>query len=316
MRALLELAIRGRTSATLVAAGCASCSLLPILRPLCLLTGAVVGLATLRYGLYEGLFVLASVAVLFTIVANFAIDGMLPTHLAPLAWSLAVILLLSWVSTWVMASALRRANTQGYALLAGALVGVAAILVFPLFVADSAAWWRQVIGLIGESLRIESPDTDPLLINQLVEVFDMRASVMTGMVVSSAFFIGVMMLLIARWWHAVLDNPGGFAREFRQLRLDRWVTLVLLATLLSGSFAGDVVGSFGEEIFSVAIILFVFQGLAVMHALVAQTNAWWGWLLVMYVMVLFAPQMLLILATTGFLDSWLDFRKRVRSRTT
>ena len=63
--------------------------------------------------------------------------------------------------------------------------------------------------------------------------------------------------------------------------------------------------------------MFVFQGLALIHGLVALTGAWSGWLLVMYVMVMLAaPQLLFILAATGFLDTWFDFRKRVRSRTT
>ena len=316
MRALLEFAVRGRIPATLIAAGFAGVSLVPHLRFLALFAGALIGLVALRRGLYEGLFVLAGTAALFVVAATFLIDGSLQPHLVPLAWSVAVILLLSWFWTWVMAGALRRVNRQGYAMLVGALVGVSAILAFPLFVPDSGDWWRGVIVTLGESLRALSPGTDPILFDQLIEVFSARASTMTGMVVSAAIFIGIVMMLMGRWWHAILDNPGGFSREFRQLNLDRRVSIAVLLTMVFCYLAGGAVSAFGYEVFSIAFVLFIFQGLAVAHALVAQTGAWSGWLLVMYVLLVLAPQMLLILATAGFLDTWFDFRKRVRSRTT
>ncbi len=316
MRALLEFAVRGRIPATLIAAGCAAGSLIPNLRLLALLTGALIGLMTLRYGLYEGLFVLTSTAALFIVVATFLIDGSVQAYLVPLAWSVAVILLLSWVWTWVMAGALRRTNNQGFALTIGALVGVLAILVFPVFVSDSGAWWREVVAALGEILRTHNPGTDPALLDRMIEVFSTRASIMTGMVVSAAVFIAILMLLIARWWDAILDNPGGFAREFRQLNLHRRISVVILLTVAASFFAGGAVAAFGAEVFSLAFVLFIFQGLAVVHALVAQTGASSGWLWAMYIMVVLAPQMLLILATAGFLDTWFDFRKRVRSRTT
>lgn len=316
MRALLEFAVRGRIPATLIAAGCAGVSLVPHLRFFALFTGGLIVLVTLRYGLYEGLFVLVGTSALFVVAATFFIDGSLEAHLIPLAWAVAVVLLLGWVWGWVMAGALRRVNGQGFALLVGALVGVVALIAFPVFVSNSGDWWREVIVVLGESLRALNPGTDPALFDQLVEVFSTRASIMTGMVVSAAIFIAILMLLMGRWWHAILDNPGGFSREFRQLSLDRRISVAVLLAVVVSFFAGGGVSAFGAEVFSVAFVLFIFQGLAMVHAVVAQTGAWSGWLLVMYVMVVLAPQMLLILATAGFLDTWLDFRKRVRSRTT
>ena len=41
---------------------------------------------------------------------------------------------------------------------------------------------------------------------------------------------GLMLtLVLARWWHAVLDNPGGFGREFRALRVGRTPLVVSAA---------------------------------------------------------------------------------------
>ena len=314
MRALLEFIVRGRTTATLIAAGCAITFLVPLVQPLCVVTGVIVGLVTLRHGFYDGLFVLAGTTGLFVLFVTFLV-GVHPPF-GPLVWFVAVILLMSWSWSWIMASALRHTNAQGYALMVGALAGVLAVLVIPLFMSDSAQWWQQFFTVLGDNLRLHTAGANPTFLDQLIEVFRSRASVMTGIVVSGVILMSIVMLLAARWWHAKLDNPGGFAREFRQLRINRWVSVMILITLLITYVAGGVVSAFGAEIYSIVRVLFVFQGLAVIHALVAQTGVWSGWLLFMYVMVVFAPQMALILATTGFLDTWFDFRKRVRSRTT
>ena len=297
----------------LVAAGCAVSFLVPWVQPLCILTGVVVGLVTLRHGVYEGLFVLAGTVVLFLVFVTFLVNMYPP--FGPLVWFIAVLLLMSWSWSWIMSSALTRGTGQGHALMVGALLGARSIFVFPCVVSDSILWWEHFFDLLGDSVRMQSVAAEPLLVDQLIAVFRSRASVMTGVVVSGVILLSTVMLLTARWWHSILDNPGGFAREFRELRISRWVSVVVVITLALAYFAGGSVSTFGAEIYSIMRVLFVFQGLAVVHALVAQTGAWGGWLIVMYVMGVLVPQMALVLATTGFLDTWFDFRKRVRSST-
>ena len=320
MRALLELVVRGRIPATLIAAGCASISLIPLLWPFGYVSGAVLGLVTLRYGLYEGLFVLVSASVVFSVFSTFLIENVMQARFdfpGAMMWAVVTMLLLSWVWTWVMAAALRGANAQGFALLVGGLVGILAILGFPLFVADSTLWWLGPIDQLVEGLSGPNLAADPQAVMQTGELLHQIAPVMTGLVVAGAMFNAIIMLLISRWWHATMDNPGGFAREFRGLRLDRRISIASVALVLVIAYAGDVISNLGLEILGVAMVLFVFQGLALIHALVAATGVWSGWLLVMYVMVvLAAPQLLFILAATGFLDTWFDFRKRVHTRTT
>ena len=320
MRALLALVVRGRLPATLLAAGFAGVSLIPLLWPFGYLSGAVVGLVTLRYGFYEGFFVLAGAAVLFGVVATFLIENIMQAQLGfpgSMVWAVVAMLLLSWVWSWVMAAALRGVNSQGHALLVGALAGILVILAFPMVVSDPSGWWLGPIDGFIESLRAPNLAADQGAVKQVSDLLHQIAPVMTGLVVAGAIFNAVIMLLIGRWWHAILDNPGGFAREFQGLRLDRRISIVTVALVLLVAYAGDMISNFGLEILGVAMVLFVFQGLALIHGLVALTGAWSGWLLVMYVMVMLAaPQLLFILAATGFLDTWFDFRKRVRSRTT
>ena len=313
MRGLLEFVVRGRITAMLVATGCAVSILIPLIQPLCILTGVVVALVTLRHGIYEGFFVLAGTVGLFVVFVILLVNMYPP--LGPVVWFVAVLLLLSWSWSWLMAGALARASGQGHALMVGAILGLLTIFAFPVLVSDSTLWWEGVFDALRKSIRLQAVAAEPLLLDQLIDVFRSRASAMTGVAVSGVTLLSILMLLVARWWHSILDNPGGFSREFRQLRLSRWISVVVLATLFIAYFGQGSVSIFSAEIYSILRVLFVFQGLAVVHALVAQTGAWGGWLIIMYVMAVLVPQMTLILATTGFFDTWFDFRKRVPSRT-
>jgi hypothetical protein len=64
----------------------------------------------------------------------------------------------------------------------------------------------------------------------------------------------------------------------------------------------------------VAVVLFMFQGLALGHAAVKQLGINQAWLLMMYVVMVFTiPYGLLLAAVLGVLDNWFDFRARFRN---
>ena len=140
MHGLLEFVVRGRSTAMLVATGCAVSCLVPWIQPLCILAGVVVALVTLRHGIYEGFFVLAGTVVLFVVFVTLLVNMYPP--FAPVVWFAAVLLLLSWSWSWLMAGALARASGQGHALMVGAILGVLTIFVFHVLVSDSTLWWE------------------------------------------------------------------------------------------------------------------------------------------------------------------------------
>ena len=61
------------------------------------------------------------------------------------------------------------------------------------------------------------------------------------------------------------------------------------------------------------MLLFMVQGVAVAHGVVAIRSAHVGWLVAMYLMLLvLMPMSLYAIALTGFFDHWMDYRKRAQ----
>ncbi|MEQ8659869.1 MAG: hypothetical protein RLW62_03550, partial [Gammaproteobacteria bacterium] len=73
--------------------------------------------------------------------------------------------------------------------------------------------------------------------------------------------------------------------------------------------AGDAMALAGDA-FIVVVVLFAFQGLAVLHARARTISLASGWLTGLYVLLMLTPQVVgPILATTGVADSVADFRR-------
>ena len=67
-------------------------------------------------------------------------------------------------------------------------------------------------------------------------------------------------------------------------------------------------------LFQLALVLYVIQGIALVHALIAHRKAALGWLVTMYVsLMLLWPVAMVALAVAGFSDTWVDYRARWKS---
>lgn len=296
MRSVLALVMQRRVHAITACAVCLALSL--IVFPLHYVSGALVGLATLRNGSFEGGVVLIASMVLAGAFLFVAIDTARPA---------AILALLTWVPAWLLASVLRSSGSQGQALAAGGLVMMVAVLaIFALF-GDPAGWWREMLVEILDLLPGVSADLDPFV--------DRMAPLMTGIVAAGTLVGIAVTLLLARWWHAVLDQPGGFGEEFRALRLPAalaWATPVLAAA--AWALADGAAGRLAFAWLLIALTLFALQGLALVHALVKRRGASVGWLAALYVALFIMPQpsgaVALALVLAGLSDTWLDYRAR------
>jgi uncharacterized protein YybS (DUF2232 family) len=59
----------------------------------------------------------------------------------------------------------------------------------------------------------------------------------------------------------------------------------------------------------VALVPFLFVGLAVVHATAARLGLKPAWLVALYVLLLFLPQALVLVVVLGVLDGWFRFRR-------
>lgn len=213
---------------------------------------------------------------------------------------LVMFTLLSWIPVIALGGLLRQ--TRSLSLVAQvATVAVVALVAVSFLVADPVSSWRQVL--------VDYASAMPAQVQQIPDAPAVLSEIMTG-TLGLVVLLGTLgSLFIGRWWQAVVQRPGAFGAEFRQLRLG--IVLALLAGLV---FVGSGLTA-NTLLTNMTLVLagaFAVHGLAVAHALAAASGSGGFWLVAVYILfVVAAPLVSLALASIGFADSWFDFRKRL-----
>ena len=291
---LARFILKGPSQAALVAAALALLGLL--LPPAAWLSGAAIGLVTLVNGHRAGLWLTAYATVGAAVFAGliFAV---------PLVALYFVLLV--WLPVWAIAVVLRLTVSLALSLQLLAVVSLAGILVLYLLFPDFGEYWREPLNtMVAQLLDSNSGFSEAHL--KLVEEQVIR--ILPGLFASS-FMVGAMLsLFLARWCQAVLYNPGGFGKEFRALNLGQVsavVALVIAVTALV--FASDALSAMLLIVFA----LYLNQGIAVLHAVFAGRKLNRVWLYLVYGLMFFLPQVVVVLAMAGLADTWIDFRRRL-----
>ncbi|MBT8421208.1 MAG: DUF2232 domain-containing protein, partial [Gammaproteobacteria bacterium] len=267
--------------------------------------GGIIGLATLKHGLTEGILITAPAMALAGIIVWFTLDTTAPVMAFAIMTGLPVL---------VLAATLRSTRSLATTITVAGLLGVIAIIGLHMVVDDPLAWWRnRLYEILVEQPLNQTSAIGAEITDNMEALLDTLAPMMS-VLPAGVVFGSVLTLLLARWWHAVLDNPGGVGREFRSLRFDR--RLAIAAAVIAGTviFAGQTIG-ISNEFLQIFIVLYLFQGLAVIHGMVIAREASTGWLVSLYVLLLLVPAIVTnLLVITGFVDTWFDFRERAANR--
>ena len=289
MRGFLRFVTRSRHHAI----GVSALSLL--IPPFSFVGGAIIGLATLRYGAAEGGVVLAGSAVVFA-VAMWGLAG----SIAPAV----VFVVVTGLPVLALCALLRTSASQGVVLVAATLVTGAAIAMLYLAVPDPAEWWLDVFAafLVAGTEGVDAPGFEPFA--------EMLRAVVTGLPIA-VMVTSVCTVFLARWAHAALDNPGGFGREFRALRVGRRFAIGAAAVIVLGLFLTPRGSGMGHDLLMLVVAACAIQGIATVHGLVGLRGGGRGWLVAMYLsLLLVTPAAVLALSVAGFSDAWLDYRAR------
>lgn len=297
MQALARFMMRGRVQA--IGSVVILAVLSPIISPV--LTTAGVALVTLVHGYREGLFNLVVSTVILTVFTGLVSNQPL----------IGVELALKyWLPIWLLASVVITQKSMSLAIVIAALVSCLLVLVFYFFTEPAAHWYevinKELLPVLKEAgIKIqEGPKSE--------ELWKFMSKIMTGSTLALFLVIQTMSLLLARWWQAVLYNPGGFAQEFRQLRFGMVAANIALVTVL---YAIATANELALNLFFIAIALMMFQGLAVIHGLIAKCKLNPGLLVGVYVIIFFTLLQgaigLLLVALIGLLDNWLNLRFRL-----
>ena len=312
MAGLLRFVTRSRYHAV----GVSALSLL--LPPFSFVAAAIIGLATLRYGAGEGAVVLAGSAVVFAVamwgfamsaapvVVFVAVTGLPALALCALLQATSSQLAASQPISYrvnALCALLRATSSQGLVLAAATLAAGASITALYLLVTDPVAWWTA---LLRDFFTARGGDVDPQSLDPIVGLL---APMITGLPVA-VVVTTMAAVFLARWGHAMLDNPGGFGREFRELRLGRRFAAGAGLVAAVALFAAPRGGGLGHDLLILLVASYAIQGIALVHALVALRGGARGWLIAMYASLLLMPVTVLALSVAGFSDDWLDYRTR------
>lgn len=285
MRGFLRFVTRSRYHAIAISV------LSALIPPFSFVSGAIIGLATLRYGVTEGASVLAGSAVVLAAVMLAFAGSAVPA---------AIFVMVTGLPALALCALLRATSSQGYVLASATVVTAAAIVALYLFIPDPLAWWMDMFEVF---LADPAADVDPQTL-AFLETFIMGLPV-------AVMVTAMCVVFLARWGHAALDNPGGFGREFRNLRVGWRFAAgagIVAAFVLIAAPAG---AGLGHTLLMLVVAACAMQGIALVHGLVARRRGARVWIIAMYAsLILVTPAAVLALSVAGFSDVWIDYRAR------
>lgn len=296
-RSLATFAMQGRWQAAVTASFLAVAAI--IFPPLNYLASGIIVLATLRTGPKEGLRVLAVALAVFAVAAAIAFRQ---------AWLTAILFLSAWLPVYLVTLTLGFTRSLAKAMMAAVGVGVLLVLLMHLMLPDPALWWQQTLApfmqllIEQEGWQLNQTETEAFFIG--------LSSVMTSLLAAAVTFNIIIALLIGRAWQASLYDQGAFGREFTRLTLGKPIAIVTAALMLLSITPLANSMKILADCLPVLLVIFAIQGIAIVHAIVRQKEKSVGWLVAMYVIMVFLlPQMLTLLATLGVTEQWFNFRK-------
>ena len=270
-----------------------------LLPPLVVFSNAAIALITLRKGWQEGI-AYTLLATLVLVLVSFS--------LKQAASSAIMAGLATWLPMVIIASVLAITQSWGKTLLFTLILGVAGVIIFHLTHQDAAAYWKPVL----EQMKPFLQQAYQLNDSAIEEKIDIAAGWMTGTFAAALTVIVIASLIIARNWQALLYNPGGFGEEFRQLRIGKQAASALIVAIAVAVLSGN---QLLIELIMVGLAVFMFQGLALFHALAKQKGMSTAWLIGLYVLLFIAfMQMIVLLATFGIIDSFVDLRRKIADK--
>lgn len=277
MKALAEFVMRGRMQALVVAVLAAGTLLFSWA------SASVIALVTLRKGLAEGGYILMWAVLPAAVVLYMGEIG--PLGMVVGTTMLAAVLrhTVSWQATLVTASII------------GVLTGLALVIIAPGYLAQIADIFGQLFQDFEK--RLEEGGSE-------VTIVAPGQTQIAGILGLMNAFSCVLCLLLARWWQAILYNPGGFGAEFRMLRLSPQVSTLLLVL-------GFAVASLGIEyrVWGVlAALPLTIAGIALVHYKVYQRGRGSQSLVFFYLLWLFFDLVKAAVVITAVIDSYRNLR--------
>jgi len=248
-----------------------------------LISGSVVSLLTLKKGVLYTLQLLVLswfILIVLSVVTE---------------WSTQEVIII-WLPILLLSGILRYSENQGTLIFFAGL----ATIIFYLIIGDLSTWWHEGLNIAFEqALPAEHIEAYQLLSNSIAKLMNTLAM----------FYISIT-ILFARWWQSRLLNPGGFRKEFYALRIPKIVLPFFVVIVILAFSVGDFRQDIFRDILGVLIFMYLIQGLSLVHRTIDKLKLSVSWLIVLYCLLMFVPQMGLIISCFGIVDTFFGWHNK------
>ena len=255
------------------------------------ISGAPMGLVALRKGYLTGLQVAAGCLLLVALVAM----ALSIRPGIPVAYTVSV-----WLPVILCAGILRKTHSQGLMVLGAGMTGLLFTAYIHFVEEDIRAWWREWF----DSWKQYA--TSDQAAQQLEQVYQFISPLLSAFIASGFVISLITTLLLARWWQSRLFNPGGFRKEFYSLRLPRVLVFPTLLGLVTLLLAPDNASTALRDGVILMLVLYLYQGLSVIHGFLYPRALSRFWLTGMYAAFFLLPHaILLFVSCAGIVNACL-----------
>ncbi|CAI8163550.1 MAG: Uncharacterised protein [Cellvibrionales bacterium UBA7375] len=255
-----------------------------------LISTAAIALVSLCKGAKEGTLLFLWVSLALVLLQQSGTENPLLTAVSIVSLGIMVLaaevhrVMASWQWTLLVIVVIAVVSAQGFAILMGASV------------TSLVATAQDVLN------AVKSQGQDAQLSIALSE------SMLLGLVATILAIGSMMSLMLARWWQAGVQNPGGFQKEFHGFSIDAKIAVILIVILVVGQFFSQ-----STQIWvNIAALPLIIAGIALVHFAVKLFGQGRQWLAFLYVgMIMVGKPVTLLLVVLALTDSLIDLRSRL-----
>lgn len=260
-----------------------------------LICGSVIGLITLRKGIHSAI---------QTLLISFIVLQIFFILLSTSSYINTIIILVIWLPVLFLSAVLRLTRSQGALILFSGLISIILTIIFYVLVGDVAAWWQDYLTKVFETT---APSQQIQAYNKLLES---NADLINAMIFAAYTLNMVTGVLFARWWQSRLFNPGGFQKEFYGLNIPIILLPVFIIIGVLAFNANEPWQDMCRDVLIILTFIYLIQGISFSHRTVHRLKLSVGWLVFLYCALIFLPQMALIVACLGIVDTFSNWRNK------
>lgn len=267
-----------------------------VLSPFGLLSGAAIALVTLSAGLMPGVKSLLAALLGGVMMAIFT------EH-----WSgLMLASVEFWMSAFVLAVIYGRTASLSTMVAVATVIALVGVFLAYAYYGSMEIFWSSLMQGMVQAWQDQGVTLEPQAVDLMLE---QMPKLLTMLIAMGMLTVWLSMLFLARWWQTRLYEMLPFSASFQQILLGNSLAVGLMLVLLLALLMPEQ--AMLQDMLGVLVLAFMVQGLAVLHyiAMVKQWNK--GWLILVYILLGVLPHMIMLVASLGWLENWINWRSKI-----